>query len=104
MLGSREFFSPLFLPCSSLLWQEDWGEKYTGLTDLGIFLVDFTTGRVGEVPGISPSLTPGQPSVSSDGSLLVYTGWEQEPRRLGMIYCMQVREGWRKRMRGVEGG
>lgn len=42
-----------------------------------------------EVPGVSSRITPGQPRFSKSGRHVVYTGWECEPRKLGMIYCYQ---------------
>ncbi|CAN0420067.1 unnamed protein product, partial [Hapterophycus canaliculatus] len=71
-------------------YEEDWGEKYDGVSRLGLFIADVGgSGRVDEVPGISNTLTPGQPRFSKDGRFLVYTAWDCEPRKLGMIYCYQ---------------
>lgn len=57
---------------------------------LGLFVADLSgTGKVEQIPGISAELTPGQPRFSPDGTHIVYTGWQCEPRKLGMIYCYQ---------------
>lgn len=57
---------------------------------MGLFIADVGgSGRVDEIPGIPSTLTPGQPSFSKDGKHMVYTAWECEPRKLGMIYCYQ---------------
>lgn len=47
------------------------------------------TGKVEQIPGIPAELTPGQPRFSPDGKHVVYTAWQCEPRKLGMIYCYQ---------------
>lgn len=60
------------------------------MSRLGLFIADVGgSGRVDEVPGIPNTLTPGQPGFSKDGMHVVYTAWECEPRKLGMIYCYQ---------------
>lgn len=57
---------------------------------MGLFIADIGgSGRVEEVPGIPDNLTPGQPGFCRDGGHVVYTAWECEPRKLGMIYCYQ---------------
>lgn len=57
---------------------------------MGLFIADVGgNGRVDEIPGIPSTLTPGQPGFSKDGRHVVYTAWECEPRKLGMIYCYQ---------------
>lgn len=57
---------------------------------MGLFVADVSgSGRVDEIPGIPSTLTPGQPSFSKNGRHVVYTAWECEPRKLGMIYCYQ---------------
>lgn len=57
---------------------------------LGLFIADVGgSGRVDEIPGIPSTLTPGQPGFSKNGRHVVYTAWECEPRKLGMIYCYQ---------------
>ena len=47
------------------------------------------TGKIEEIEGVSDRLTPGQPRFSKDGKHVVYTAWDCEPRKLGMIYCYQ---------------
>ncbi len=60
------------------------------MSRLGLFIADIGgSGRVDEIPGIPDNLTPGQPGFSRDGGHVVYTAWECEPRKLGMIYCYQ---------------
>lgn len=60
------------------------------VTRLGLFVADICgTGQVKNIPGVSSTLTPGQPRFSKDGQHVVYTAWECDPRKLGMIYCYQ---------------
>lgn len=60
------------------------------MSRLGLFIADIGgSGRVDEISGIPSTLTPGQPMFSTDGEHVVYTAWECEPRKLGMIYCYQ---------------
>lgn len=72
---------------------EDWGEKYTEVNTLGLFILNTVTGSVIQVPGVDVSeWTVGQPqfvpSVSGDPHYrLAYTAWAINPRRMGMIYC-----------------
>lgn len=57
---------------------------------MGLFVADIGgSGRVDEIPGIPSTLTPGQPGFSKNGRHVVYTAWDCEPRKLGMIYCYQ---------------
>lgn len=60
------------------------------VTRLGLFVADICgSGKVKNIPGVSSALTPGQPRFSKDGQYVVYTAWECDPRKLGMIYCYQ---------------
>jgi hypothetical protein len=78
--------------------QEDWGEKYCGVSKLSICVLDTVTGVVSTVPGIDDNAySVGQPvwrpfpadSSPSARYELAYTAWSVQPRRLGMIYCFQ---------------
>ena len=78
---------------------EDWGEKYDGVAELSLHVLDVLDMRVRTISDIdSTKWTVGQPcflrSTVEDGSkdidVLVYTAWNTLPRKLGMIYCYQV--------------
>eukprot|EP00612_Vaucheria_litorea_P001100 CAMPEP_0171459608 /NCGR_PEP_ID=MMETSP0945-20130129/4823_1 /TAXON_ID=109269 /ORGANISM="Vaucheria litorea, Strain CCMP2940" /LENGTH=742 /DNA_ID=CAMNT_0011985659 /DNA_START=140 /DNA_END=2364 /DNA_ORIENTATION=- len=71
------------------LYKEDWGEKYAGVFDLSLYIVNFENHKVAEVPNIDPSLCPGQPQWAKQGTYIVYTAWKTLPRKLGIIYCYQ---------------
>ena len=79
---------------------EDWGEKYTTTSLLGLFCVNVSTGKVGRVtnvPGytqysIEGGYVLGRPIFTPCGSSIVYAAWDagaggEMPRRLGAIYC-----------------
>ena len=79
---------------------EDWGEKYTTMSLLGLYCINIITGKVGRVtnvPGYTHfstigSYVLGQPIFTPCGSSIVYTAWDagggdNMPRRLGAIYC-----------------
>lgn len=57
---------------------------------LGLFVADLSgTGKVEQISGIPAEFTPGQPRFSPNGKHVIYTAWQCEPRKLGMIYCYQ---------------
>mmetsp|Transcript_38380 Transcript_38380/g.39056 ORF Transcript_38380/g.39056 Transcript_38380/m.39056 type:complete len:297 (+) Transcript_38380:39-929(+) len=78
-------------------YEEDWGEKYTGVSSLVICVLDTLKGTITPINGPeSPEKwTIGQPvwAPCSDTEkpvyLLAYTAWETGTSRLGMIYCYQ---------------
>lgn len=70
-------------------YDEDWGEKYEGISRLGLFLLDIRTGVVKEVPGISDKDTIGQPTFTPCSQGIVYTAWIGTCKKMGMIYCYQ---------------
>lgn len=82
--------------------KEDFGEKYVGVRQPRLFVVNWPLGLMKPVPGIPDTIAAGQPvfvppSVTSNvGSIddsthppqwITYTGWNCKDRRLGMIYC-----------------
>ena len=83
-------------------YNEDWGEKYDGVAELSLHVLDVLHMRVCTVSDIdSTKWTVGQPCFlrrsttedddsSNNMDVLVYTAWNTRPRKLGMIYCYQV--------------
>ena len=80
-------------------YKEDWGEKFTGVVSTVICIVDTVTGNVRVLSG-TDNETIGAPvfsiitgtgtqTNSANNYTLVYTSWEHNPRKLGMIYCYQ---------------
>jgi hypothetical protein len=70
-------------------YDEDWGEKYEGISRLGLFLLDLQNGIIKEVPGISANETVGQPVFTPCSQGIIYTTWIGSCRKMGMIYCFQ---------------
>jgi acylaminoacyl-peptidase len=70
-------------------YDEDWGEKYEGISKLGLFILDLGTGIIKEIPGISSKETVGQPMFTPCSQGIVYTAWGSAFRKMGMIYCYQ---------------
>mmetsp|Transcript_21888 Transcript_21888/g.67161 ORF Transcript_21888/g.67161 Transcript_21888/m.67161 type:complete len:804 (-) Transcript_21888:139-2550(-) len=77
--------------------REDWGEKYTGVTEPALFVLD-THGEAGgllRLPLPDGVACVGQPTFrpGGDGGFddlhVAFTGWLPQPRKLGMIYCYQ---------------
>jgi hypothetical protein len=42
-------------------YKEDWGEKYTGVSELGLYILHIDSGRVMRIPDVPRDLTAGQP-------------------------------------------
>jgi acylaminoacyl-peptidase len=42
-------------------YKEDWGEKYTGVSQLGLYVLNIETGKVARIPGVPADVTAGQP-------------------------------------------
>mmetsp|Transcript_22863 Transcript_22863/g.45974 ORF Transcript_22863/g.45974 Transcript_22863/m.45974 type:complete len:804 (-) Transcript_22863:172-2583(-) len=77
-------------------YSEDWGERFAGISSLGIFVLDVSTQRIHKVEGIdTQQWTVGQPclitSVEAGATkyLLGYTAFSCLPRKLGVVYCFQ---------------
>jgi acylaminoacyl-peptidase len=78
-------------------FEEDWGEKNTELAQTCLYLLTLSPGlkaSVQRIEGIDyDRYTVGQPVLrvqnDSKSMQIVYTAWENLPRKLGMIYCFQ---------------
>lgn len=75
-------------------YREDWGEAFTGVGELGLYVLHLRSKRVFRVPGIDKDLwTVGQPcfisSEDSNAYILAYTAWSNLPRKLGLLHCFQ---------------
>ena len=75
-------------------YREDWGETFTGVGELGLYVLHLRSKRIFRVPCIDKDLwTVGQPCfISSEDSstyTLVYTAWSNLPRKLGLLHCFQ---------------
>lgn len=82
------FFIATFVP-NKYNYDEDWGEKYEGVSRLGLYVLDLENKVTKEIPGINIQDTVGQPIFTPCSGGIVYTAWLGSYRKLGMIYCYQ---------------
>ncbi len=67
------------------LYRDDWGETFSDVHDVGLFLMDLNTGKVVEVP-VGKGITPSSPIFSRSGDIVLYTAYECGAVRLGIAY------------------
>lgn len=58
--ASSEEENSSFFP-SKYDYKEDWGEKYTGVSELGLYILNIESGQVIRVPDVAVDVTIGQP-------------------------------------------
>jgi hypothetical protein len=75
---------------SRFAWAEDWGERFTGVSEVVLCVLDTHTGMVSVVDS-SPDLTPGEPIFTPSGDGLLYTAWSSKPSKLGLLHCFNRR-------------
>ncbi|KAM0963120.1 hypothetical protein ACFX2A_022632 [Malus domestica] len=72
-------------------WKEEWGETYAGAQQPELFVFNINSGEAEAVKGIDKSLSVGQvvwaPQVRGSNQYLVFVGWSEGTRKLGMKYC-----------------
>jgi acylaminoacyl-peptidase len=73
-------------PGSKFELREDWGETYRGGNPV-IVVASVAAESVCVVPGIPQVLSAGQVQWAPHNKNLIFTGWNTEPRRLGIIHC-----------------
>ncbi|XP_069703712.1 acylamino-acid-releasing enzyme-like isoform X2 [Periplaneta americana] len=69
------------------VFRPDWGEQMTGKHQSVVVVCDTKSETLSVLEGIPAHLTPGQVIWTPDGKGVVGIAWENEPRRLGLIYC-----------------
>jgi hypothetical protein len=74
------------IPGNKFKLQEDWGETYKG-GNPAIFACSLDDGVVCCIDGIPENLSAGQVQFSPSGEDLIFVGWNNEPRRLGIVHC-----------------
>ncbi|KAM2637573.1 hypothetical protein EV1_022050 [Malus domestica] len=71
-------------------WKEEWGETYAGAQQPELFVFNINSGEAEAVKGIDKSLSVGQvvwaPQVRGSNQYLVFVGWSEGTRKLGMKY------------------
>ncbi|PQQ17707.1 acylamino-acid-releasing enzyme-like isoform X1 [Prunus yedoensis var. nudiflora] len=72
-------------------WKEEWGETYAGKRQPALFVININSGEAQAVKGIEKSLSVGQvvwaPPVRGSHQNLVFVGWSEGTRKLGIKYC-----------------
>ncbi|KAH0993949.1 hypothetical protein GBA52_005432 [Prunus armeniaca] len=72
-------------------WKEEWGETYAGKQQAALFVMNINSGETQAVKGIEKSLSVGQvvwaPPVRGSHQYLVFVGWSEGTRKLGIKYC-----------------
>ncbi len=69
---------------------QDWGEQMHGARSPKLFVASFQRREIKPVPGAPegiPDFTAGHPTFTPDGKGIVYVAWNNQPRRLGIIFC-----------------
>ncbi|CAN6551730.1 unnamed protein product [Malus baccata var. baccata] len=73
-------------------WKEEWGETYAGKRQPALFVININSGEAQAVKGIEKSLSVGQvvwaPPVKGSHQSLVFVGWSEGIRKLGIKYCI----------------
>lgn len=69
------------------MFRQDWGEQLVGKHEPVVVVCDTESETVFVPVGIPAHLSPGQVTWTPDGKGIVGVAWENEPRRLGLIYC-----------------
>ncbi|XP_064633594.1 acylamino-acid-releasing enzyme-like isoform X1 [Lineus longissimus] len=73
------------------VYREDWGEQLVGKHHPVICILDLDSEEVEILKSVPEDVSPGQATWCADDAGIVFTGWNHEPYRLGLIYCTQRR-------------
>lgn len=69
------------------VFRPDWGEQLEGKHQSVVIVCDTKSETLSVPKGIPDHLSPGQVIWTPDGKGIVGVAWENEPPRLGLIYC-----------------
>ena len=68
-------------------WKEEWGEQYAGVSLPRIYILSLEyPSTIYSVDGIPHNYTVAQPIWSPDNNGIIVTGWNHEPRKLGITH------------------
>ncbi|XP_067011010.1 acylamino-acid-releasing enzyme [Anabrus simplex] len=73
------------------LFRPDWGEQLVGKCQPMVCVCDLKTDSLTVLDGIPAHFSPGQVVWTPDGEGIVGVVWNNEPRKLGLIYCSNRR-------------
>lgn len=69
------------------LYRQDWGENLVGKHHPVVCIVNLTTEEVQQLDPLPDDVSCGQAIWTPDGKGVVFVGWSNQPRRLGLIAC-----------------
>ncbi|XP_048257485.1 acylamino-acid-releasing enzyme-like isoform X2 [Haliotis rufescens] len=75
------------------VFRGDWGEQLVDKHHPVPCVIDVRSGEVTVLDNIPGDISAGQASWASDDAGVVFVGWNHDPWRLGLIYCVQRRSG-----------
>lgn len=73
------------------VYRQDWGELLVGKHWPVPCILDLSTEQVTVLEGLPENVSVGQAVWTPDGNGIVFAGWDNEPYRVGMIYCKNRR-------------
>lgn len=68
------------------VFREEWGEQLVGKHQPVVAVYDIQEEKIVILEGIPDNLSPGQAVWAPDGGI-VGVAWENDPRRLGLMFC-----------------
>ncbi|KAL4227008.1 hypothetical protein ACF0H5_014984 [Mactra antiquata] len=74
-------------PGEEYVVREDWGEGFVGKHISVLCILTISTGDINVIEEIPDNVSVGQVQWMPDDSGVIFTGWQHEPYRLGIIYC-----------------
>lgn len=72
---------------TEFIYRPDWGEQLVGKVQPVIVISDFENETLTVMDNIPENVSPGQVIWAPDGNGIVGVGWNNEPRRLGLMFC-----------------
>lgn len=69
------------------MYKPDWGEQLVGKHQPVVGICDLASESLSILDGIPSNFSPGQVLWAKDGKGIYGVVFENEPRRLGLIYC-----------------
>ncbi|XP_053377651.1 acylamino-acid-releasing enzyme-like [Mercenaria mercenaria] len=74
-------------PGEEYVYREEWGEGLVGKHQSVLCILTIATGDIEVVDSTPENVCIGQAKWLPEDSGVVFTGWQHEPYRLGLIYC-----------------
>lgn len=77
----------LFFQGEEYIYKEDWGEQLVGKYQPVIGICDIKLETLQVLQGVPPNFSPGQVIWAKNGEGVYGIALDNEPRKLGLIYC-----------------